>query len=469
MLPVRPNRQAPRARVADSRSDAAEAQRLLLPLVLAFVLALLLAWPTHVRAQAAGATTTASSSSTHTVQPGETLWSLAARYYGNGHKWRELAASNGLAEGGERGIEVGQLLRVPGAAPSLAQARAAMAEAPPRATPREAVTPAAAVAEPTPPVVPKVEVAPKAEVAPKVEVVVVPEPAVPATAAPVDAPERAALMGENPSEVRGVVKLGLVRRSDLALARGSDNTTIFLGPEPFNADTMQGTIDLGDEQSFVEPAGRRAGEFAAAPFAVGADTWKSAGRVGRRAQTSAVKSSVPQRMQTRDLVEFVAPAGFDAVPGTQLLVVAPGADMGAGVRLAMPVGILTVAEPNGGVSLARVSKLYGVIIEGQALVPFVDAPQAPIATDVAQLETAVRWVADGQILPSLRSYLVLASQPGLEVGDRFELVSDKDSQARVATVRVVRVTEFGATAIIMHQDQPAVRAGLQALRVGRAP
>ncbi len=475
MLPVRPHRQAARARVADSRSDAAEAQRLLLPLVLAFVLALLMAWPSHIRAQASGATTTASSSGAHTVRAGETLWSLAARYYGDGHKWRELASTNGLAEGGERGIVVGQLLRVPAAGPSLAQARAAMAEAPPRATPREAVTPAATTRSPAehpaaaadvPATERPASAEPATPSAPDAEVAAVAEPAAPA---PLAAPERGTLMGEAPVETRGVVKLGLVRRVDLALARGSDNTTIFLGPEPFNADTMQGTIDLGTELSFVEPAGRRAGEFAAAPFAVSADVWKTTGRVGRRTHASSAKSSLPQRMQSRDLVEFVAPEGFDAIPGTQLLVIVPGAVLGSGIRLAMPIGVLTVEEPKAGVPQARISMMFDVVIEGQTLVPFVEAPAAPVAADVSLLETQVRWVADGQLLPSLRSYLVLTSQPGIEVGDRFELVSDMESHARVADVRVVRITEHGATAIIMHQDEPAVRTGLQARRVGRAP
>jgi hypothetical protein len=35
--------------------------------------------------------------------------------------------------------------------------------------------------------------------------------------------------------------------------------------------------------------------------------------------------------------------------------------------------------------------------------------------------------------------------------------------------RVVRVTPAGATAIITHQDQPTIRVGMTARRVGRAP
>ncbi len=480
MLPARPHRSAVRARVAATRSDsAAEAQRLLLPLILAFVLALLMAWPAQVRAQGAPATT-ASTSGTHTVRPGETLWSLAARYFGDGHKWRELASSNGLAEGGERGIAVGQVLRVPASAASLAQSRAAMAEAPPRSTPSEAVRPAQGA-----PAAERVAMRPESkpeqmsESKPEAAKKLTPEPKPESRAVelvedlappPMALPERGKLMGEDPAETRGIVRVGLVRQTDLAAARGNDNTTIFLGPEPFNVDTMQGTIDLSGTESFVAPAGRRAGEFVAAPFALDAGQWKSAGRVVRRASSPAVKSRELQRMQSRDLVEISLPAGMDAAPGTKFVAVVQGAEIGRGIRLAIPTGVLTVVAPESGVTMARVSRLFDVIEQDQALLPFVEAPATPVATDrLEAIESAVRWITEAPLLPSLKAYLVLAPHADMQVGDRFELSSSAEGHTRVASVRIVRIGEHGATAIIMHQDQPSIRAGMAARRVGRAP
>ncbi len=457
MLPARPRRSLPHAQVAPGRSaSVSEAQQLLLPLVLAFVLAMVMAWPSHVRAQ--GAAVTASSTGTHTVRPGETLWSLAARYYGNGHKWRELAALNGLGEGGERGVAVGQVLRLPTDLPPLAAARAAMAEAPPSSTPRAAVKPAGG--EPT------VDTAP-APVAAPVAVVAEPAPvAVPASApAPVEAPATAAPAAER------ATRIGLVKPTELSAARGRDNTTIFLGPAPFDADTMTGTIWLNGDESFVAPAGRRIGEFQAAPVPVDEAAWKSAGRIAARSQaTGARVAGEPQRMQQRDLVELALPSGVDATPGTRLVAVTQGADLGRGARLAVPSGILTVEAPRNGVTVARVTRIYGVIEEGQALLPYVEAPAAPVASDVAPLETTVRWITDAPLLPSLQAYLVLApSEQGMEPGDRFELVSSGASASRVAVARVVRVTPAGATAVITQQYQPAIRVGMTARRTGRAP
>ncbi len=462
MFSARSHRSPARVKAVPGRSESAtEAQQLLLPLILAFVLAVALAWPAHVRAQD-GATVTASSSGTHTVRVGETLWSLAARYYGNGHKWRDLAKLNGLAEGGERGIAVGQVLRVPGEAPPLAVARAAMAETPPQATPSQAVTPAAGTSAAAPaPSTPPASTPPAA--APTT-------PAVPSAApAPVAAPFVPAPPAAAADEPRATPRIGLVKQPQVAEARGRDNTTIFLGPAPFNADTMQGTIELNGTESFVEPAGRRIGEFQAAPFPLGAAEWKGAGVVkGRAHATAAAKTRELQRMQQRDLVEVVLPAGADATPGTKYVTVTPGADLGRGARLVVPTGVLTLEEPQNGVTVARVTRLYGVIEQTQMVLPFVEAPEAPVAGPVEPIETAVRWITDTP-LPSLQTYLVLAPDPAIASGDRFELVSETATRSRVAVVRVVRVSPEGATAIVMQQDQPAIRVGMQARRIGRAP
>jgi LysM repeat protein len=49
----------------------------------------------------------------HTVAPGETLWSIAARYLGNGARWGEIARLNAATLPNPNLIRVGQVLRIP--------------------------------------------------------------------------------------------------------------------------------------------------------------------------------------------------------------------------------------------------------------------------------------------------------------------------------------------------------------------
>ncbi len=53
----------------------------------------------------------AGGSQTHTVRRGDTLWKLALRYYGDGQRWRDIAAANGGLE--PTRLRVGQQLMVP--------------------------------------------------------------------------------------------------------------------------------------------------------------------------------------------------------------------------------------------------------------------------------------------------------------------------------------------------------------------
>jgi nucleoid-associated protein YgaU len=48
------------------------------------------------------------------VQPGDSLWALALRYYGNGNLWRRIVGANPGLVSDVRGLRVGATLRIPG-------------------------------------------------------------------------------------------------------------------------------------------------------------------------------------------------------------------------------------------------------------------------------------------------------------------------------------------------------------------
>lgn len=57
----------------------------------------------------------ASLPATHTVSAGETLWSIAQRYYKSGYTWVEIQRSNNIQNANT--IEVGQVLTIPNVPP----------------------------------------------------------------------------------------------------------------------------------------------------------------------------------------------------------------------------------------------------------------------------------------------------------------------------------------------------------------
>jgi len=50
---------------------------------------------------------------TYTVQPGDTLYGIAVRYYGNGQRWHDIQAANLDSVRDPRMLRPGMVLRIP--------------------------------------------------------------------------------------------------------------------------------------------------------------------------------------------------------------------------------------------------------------------------------------------------------------------------------------------------------------------
>lgn len=67
---------------------------------------------------------TPSPAAVHTVRPGETLYAIAQKYYGDGQQYKAILQANRQALASAGRLQVGQRLRIPGASPRPAPARA---------------------------------------------------------------------------------------------------------------------------------------------------------------------------------------------------------------------------------------------------------------------------------------------------------------------------------------------------------
>ncbi|MBL0172646.1 MAG: LysM peptidoglycan-binding domain-containing protein [Gemmatimonadaceae bacterium] len=505
------------------------ASRLLLARVVMAILAtlaLLLTWhPTVIRAQdpppvstaqSAGEQTTPpkqpaakpsarkdTASTTHLVKAGETLWSIASRYYGDGHQWRAVARRNGIALSSDTALRIGTRLVIPSRRAVVASASVSPAPKD-TATPKVAMTPAApALPAPvlTGPVVSgrpvgalTAQTSGKANVAPTTskrataaEQSAVRDPRTALAAVPRDTAAARDSASMTPRiQMRPQVKsehlltvtpvrIGLVGAADLRAARpAGELPTVFLLRLP-DADIAAAAAKAVMLHAEAAP---RHGEYAAAPFPVAAARWTQAGRLVRRLDDAGGAMPEAKRMQLADEVEITPPAGTVLSVGDRLVAVKDGGPLTPGVHVGIPTGILQVTQVRPGTSVhAYVRSVTGIIEQGEALFPIEGAAAAVeqhaervTGTDV---ETSVTWIDAGEVLPTLQSYVLLAAgqAQGVKAGEQFALVrrSATGGEERIADVRVVRVGATGSAAIVIRQSLPEIASGVKARRITRLP
>lgn len=499
------------ARAAAAPDSSAILVRTLLA-VIATVLLLFVLQPSVVRAQ--------EKTAPHTVVAGESLWSLALQFYGDGQKWQELARLNGLGDNGEKQLVVGQSIKVPEHKPT---APAKTATTPPPNTPRNALQRALQPSRPaTSDVAPEkssgalaAQTAGKADAAPKAAPSSAKSNAAAqgASRATAAAP-RSASAGSNTSGAAAgnaaaanaaaanaaavpvpvatpasePVKLAepiaasasriwAVDLPGLRDARGAEQSTIFLGPT-YNAASADSAVKAAAPSNARR---ERAGEYSSAPYALDAKSLTTAGAVGRRAGTAGGSFKSIDRLVLVDEAEVTLPAGTNAVPGARFVSVQTAELLANGAQVVVPTGVFQVVRADAGRVIARVVRQSGTINEGQPLIPLEGTGLAngsvakPVVGASGAPSTSVTWV-DGSLLPSLQSYLLLGvgEREGVKAGDEFALVAPRAAgnlaaESRIALVRVVRVTPFGSSAIVVKQDQPSIALGSAARLVARVP
>jgi LysM repeat protein len=439
----------------------------------------------------------------HQVEPGESLWSLAVRYYGDGQKWQDLAKLNDLGSTGEKGLVVGQTIKTPKSAPAPVKTSAI---SPPPNTSRFALararqplrTEAMTADAPSASGGLAAQTAGKGDAAGKPAAIAsrggvgraapttttrAPAKAVQRANTSANAATAAAADAHSATNIESSAfahASTTIWNPDLAsqrAARGVEQTTVFLGRtyDPVETESAVRSVIK------VEKPRARTGEFGSAPYAVDAGQAGRGGMVGHRSGSAASLRDV-ERLILTDEVEITVPPAFVPTVGAQLISIQTAPLTRGDAVVATPTGVLEIvkAEPGRPV-IARVVRQSGRIEEGQALLPFPGAAVSnaltttPVARSASGPETHVIWIEGDALLPTLQSFLVLAAgeREGIRPGDEFALVqragvgADAREQA-YAVVRVVRVTSLGSTAIVIRQSDALIAVGGAARLIAKA-
>lgn len=368
---------------------------------------------------------------THVVQRGETLWSLAASYLGNGHRWREIVALNENLIRSAQELPVGATIRIPGRAAIARPPATAPAATPPTATPPAATPPA------TPPVTPPPRVAADSTRQ-------APPPTAPDLAPPVAPPSA-------PPE-----------------------RTIFFGARPGG-----GFIPPADSSGVPAPAALAAPvapslfESLSTPYVIDAGVLSSAGRCLTldASPGESLAGVAPGGALLRATATITPPTGV-ARAGDRLVLVRPGAMLYGLGRVVIPTGVVRVTDGSGPIRVEVTAQFDVlscddlVVTPGVAEIPL-NATPSPVTGGAAG---RVAWVGGDALLPGLAHSIIvdIGAAAGVKPGDHITIFST-DQALEVAGAIVVRVDGLTSSALVTRRPGAGVMVGLPARLTGRLP
>ncbi len=372
---------------------------------------------------------------THVVAEGETLWSLAARYLGDGHRWEEIAALNRSVVASARTLPAGTRLILPGDAGDALPTKVSNG-----------------VAE-----LPK---------------------------------EGGASLDEFYARFAGRTVFFGVQRSTAVLVppptlglqsagAGSEPSVVRAAPAAEGVkNAVGGTVAGAGGAKGANGALLR--ERLSAPWLDDDTVEERAGAVRRRLDVPAVAGNAGGReLHLYDRVSLSAPRDEPAREGREYLAISLGDSIAGVGRVVLPLGVVRVVRADSaalgseGVIVAK----FGTIEEGVRLV----VPPAEVADrgvgsadHDAGASGAVVAVIDGAVLPTLQHMVLVdvGAERGVRAGDRVTFYRDLEARDREATSGevaqgiVMRVSLRGASALIVRQSQPALGEGTP-VRVAR--
>jgi LysM repeat protein len=258
---------------------------------------------------------------------------------------------------------------------------------------------------------------------------------------------------------------------------GFEQPTVFA-----TAAVRQNTAPRGASVAISRGPVVRRGEFEAAPFMVrGAPS-----APGRLLQAVDVSSMMSQgaldirRFQLRERIAITTPGNKPAAVGDLFMVYRMG-DGVAGRDVVVPTGVLRVDDVTAGrTATATLVREFESVTIAQRLLPYEPwASDSIIPAPVANGRTTkVLGLYPNELVPSLQNFVFfpLTVRDGVKPGDQLELFREARREGNallpeivLAKVTLIRVTDAGATAIVVSQTSSRFEEGTAARIVARVP
>jgi len=263
-------------------------------------------------------------------------------------------------------------------------------------------------------------------------------------------------------------------------AAGAPPAMTIFNPDRYRAVRGQRTsLRVGAAASAV-----RSGDYLQAPFLWDAAGVAGAGRLDATTQSDGIGLTLTERpVQMYENIYVQVPAGVTGVKDERLMVFRYGPMIEGRGRVVVPTGIvkITTDAVNGRATAILTAKYEDVFAQQflMALDTLVIQPGIFPARVEFGVKTTVAYLYGNPVLPPVGHQLIFAagSAQGLVTGDQVTLQVEMGNDERgqplpaqdVATARVTRVTQWGASAIIIGQTDGGLREGMTAVVTGKMP
>jgi len=230
----------------------------------------------------------------------------------------------------------------------------------------------------------------------------------------------------------------------------------------------------------------RSGEYAAAPWVDQEGGPSGSGFIMESADIPGIATADQSRASLYDRVVFAPPAGSAAAERQLFLVYRLGPVIEKLGQVVIPTGIIQVTRSprDGEAGMGRVVKMFDRVVQGQRMIPY-DSSATLVTGRPTPITNGrlgkVRWISADPVLPRIQNYIVLdiSKHDGVTTGDQIELFQPRQGptegrqlaipEISIGQAQVLRVTPFGATAIITAQEQPKIQEGTAARVAAKMP